>query len=193
MRSQFCGNSSGQNGKRQLATTTTKRRWCRSPVGMLKTRSSFWVRCLAAQNGGNCGFAISSEEHRTASTVVESWFCGNGKIQARCLGQRTRILQTNSLQTQKRTSHGPGCQLFEKTSLHTDGVMTIAAERENKQSKSEEQLWKWLTNRSKKHLTSPRRLHDGWEYQVPWELAPHLEVSESWLEISVTQYLSISC
>ena len=35
------------------------------------------------------------------------------------------------------------------TSLHTDGVITIAAERENKQSKSEEQLWKWLKNRSK--------------------------------------------
>ena len=27
------------------------------------------------------------------------------------------------------------------TSLHTDGVITIAAERENTQSKSEEQLW----------------------------------------------------
>ena len=36
-----------------------------------------------------------------------------------------------------------------QTSLHTDGVITIAAERENKQSKSEEQLWKWLKNRSK--------------------------------------------
>ena len=35
------------------------------------------------------------------------------------------------------------------TSFHTDGVITIAAERENKQSKSEEQLWKWLKNRSK--------------------------------------------
>ena len=65
--------------------------------------------------------------------------------------------------------------------------------KDNKQSKSEEQLWKWLTNRSKNHLTSPRRLHDGWEYQVPWERAPHLEVSQSWLEISVIQYLSISC
>ena len=35
------------------------------------------------------------------------------------------------------------------TSLHTEGVISIAAERENKQSKSEEQLWKWLKNRSK--------------------------------------------
>ena len=35
------------------------------------------------------------------------------------------------------------------TSLHTEGIVTIAAERENKQSKSEEQLWKWLKNRSK--------------------------------------------
>ena len=35
------------------------------------------------------------------------------------------------------------------TSLHTEGVITIAAERENKQSKSEEQLWTWLKNRSK--------------------------------------------
>ena len=35
------------------------------------------------------------------------------------------------------------------TSLHTDGVITIAAERENKQSKSEEQLLKWLKSRSK--------------------------------------------
>ena len=33
------------------------------------------------------------------------------------------------------------------TLLHTDGVITIAAERENKQSNSEEQLWKWLKNR----------------------------------------------
>ena len=36
------------------------------------------------------------------------------------------------------------------STLHTDGVITIAAERDNKQSKSEEQLWKWLKNRSKK-------------------------------------------
>ena len=35
------------------------------------------------------------------------------------------------------------------TSLHTEGVITIAAERENKQSKSEEKLWVWLKNRSK--------------------------------------------
>ena len=35
------------------------------------------------------------------------------------------------------------------TSLHTDGIITIAAERENKQSKSDEQLWKRLKNRSK--------------------------------------------
>ena len=35
------------------------------------------------------------------------------------------------------------------TSLHTDGTITIAAERENKQSKSEEQLWKPIKNRSK--------------------------------------------
>ena len=32
---------------------------------------------------------------------------------------------------------------------HTEGIITIAAEREIKQSKSEEQLWKWLKNRSK--------------------------------------------
>ena len=35
------------------------------------------------------------------------------------------------------------------TSLHTDGVITIAAESENKQSKSEEQQWKWFKNHSK--------------------------------------------
>ena len=35
------------------------------------------------------------------------------------------------------------------TSLHTGGVISIAAERENKQSKSEEHLCKWLKNRSK--------------------------------------------
>ena len=40
-------------------------------------------------------------------------------------------------------------QFRANTSLHTEGVITIAAERENKQSKSEEQLWKWLKNRSK--------------------------------------------
>ena len=34
-------------------------------------------------------------------------------------------------------------------SLHTDGFIAIAVERENKQSKSEEQFWKWLKNRSK--------------------------------------------
>ena len=33
--------------------------------------------------------------------------------------------------------------------LHTDGIITIATERDNKQSKSEEQLWKWLKSRSK--------------------------------------------
>ena len=43
------------------------------------------------------------------------------------------------------------------TTLHTDGVITIAAERDNKQSKSEEQLWKWPKSRSKTHLISPRR------------------------------------
>ena len=32
---------------------------------------------------------------------------------------------------------------------NTDGVITIAEERDNKQSKSEEQLWKWLKSRSK--------------------------------------------
>ena len=48
-------------------------------------------------------------------------------------------------------SDAPACimdQFRAMTSLHTDGVITIAAERENKQSKSEEQLWKWLKNRS---------------------------------------------
>ena len=43
------------------------------------------------------------------------------------------------------------------TSLHTDGVITIAAERENTQSKSEEQLWKWLKKSFENHLMSLRR------------------------------------
>ena len=67
-----------------------------------------------------------------------------------------------SIPSTRRTSHGHGWPLFVQshhlnfmeqfralTSLHTDGVITIVAERVNKQSESEEQLWKWLKHRSK--------------------------------------------
>ena len=50
------------------------------PMGMLKTRSSLWVRHLAAQQGGYCRFTVSPEEERSASRMVENWFRGNGKM-----------------------------------------------------------------------------------------------------------------
>ena len=47
------------------------------------------------------------------------------------------------------------------TSLHTERIITIAAERENKQEVAQ--------NSFKNHLILLRRLHDGREYLFPWE------------------------
>ena len=43
------------------------------------------------------------------------------------------------------------------TTMHTEGTITIAAERMGKQSKSEELLWKWLKSRSKTTSAGHRR------------------------------------
>ena len=92
-------------------------------MGMFKKRSSLWVFHLVAQQGSHCGHTNSSEEHRIASRLVQSWLCGSGKMQASCLGRSTWVLHTNPFPNTERTSHGLGwlpCVLTRRHNLWTN-------------------------------------------------------------------------